>query len=161
MQQSIFRAGEILDMAIQVEHHGISFYQACLQSPMGPKIKHVFDHLIEQEHNHIRIFRAMKKEVANEELPEDYPGEMQSYIDAFVDKQVFKSPTEAARKAASLNSATEAVDLAVDFEERSIRFYSAIQPHVRRSEREKLDNVIAEEHSHIRNLNELRQKLSA
>ena len=161
MKTPLFRAAEILNMAIQIEYHGIAFYRACLRSPVGSQVKEVFSHLIDQEQSHIRIFRAMKKEVSEDRLPEDYPGEMQSYIDAFVDKQVFKNPTEAARKAASLNSATEAVDLAIDFEERSIRFYSEIQPHVRRSEREKLDNVIAEEHSHIRNLNELRQKLSA
>jgi rubrerythrin len=160
MEPSLFRAGVIFDMAVQIENHGIAFYQACLQSPVGPKLKDVFTYLIDQEHNHIRIFNSMKKEVSEETLPEDYPGEMQSYINAFVKKEVFNSPAEAAQEADSLNSALEAVDFAIDFEKRSIRFYSEIQPRVRSSESEKISQIIAEENKHIQNLNDLRKQLA-
>jgi len=161
MEQPLFRVAEILDMAIQIEHHGIAFYQACLRSSSGPRIKDVFDYLIAQEHDHIQTFSAMKSEVAQDSLPEDYPGEMQSYIKAFVSKAVFNSPAEAAQKGASIESAAAAVDFAIGFEERSIGFYSEIQPRLRRSEIEKLGKVIAEEHDHIRQLRQLRKKLSA
>jgi rubrerythrin len=159
MESSLFKASVIIDMAIQIEHHGIAFYRACLQSPVGSQVKDVFSYLIDQEHNHIRIFSEMKKEVSEDTLPEDYPGEMQSYINAFVKKEVFNSPAEAAQEAASLNSALEAVDLAIDFEKRSIRFYSEIQPLVRRSESEKIGKVIAEENNHIQNLDNFRKQL--
>lgn len=160
MQMPLFRAGEIMDMAIRIEHHGITFYQACLQSAIASEIEDVFNLLIDQEHNHVRIFTEMKKGVANDDLPEDYPGEMQNYINSFVKKEVFDSPAEASRKAAQLKSPLAAVDFAIDFEKRSIRFYSEIKPRVRRSESEKLDQVIAEEHGHIRMLDDLRKKLT-
>ena len=160
MEPSLFRASVIFDMAIQIENHGIAFYQACLQSPVGSKVKDVFTYLVDQEHTHIRIFSAMKKEVSEDRLPEDYPGEMQSYINAFVKKEVFSSPAEAAQEVASLHSALEAVDLAIDFEKRSIRFYSEIQPRVRTSESEKIAQIIAEENNHIQKLNDLRKQLN-
>jgi rubrerythrin len=159
MEKPLFRAGEIMDMAIQIEHHGVAFYQACLKSPLGQELKDVFNYLIDQEHKHIRIFSAMKKEVSEDTLPEDYPGEMQSYINAFVKKEVFNSPAEAAEEAASLNSALQAVDLAIDFEKRSIRFYSEIQPRVRSSESEKIGKIITEENNHIQDLDNLRKQL--
>jgi rubrerythrin len=93
-------------------------------------------------------------------LFEDYPGEMQSYINASVKNEVFNSPAEAAQEAASLNSALEAVDFAIDFEKRSIQFYFEIQRRVRRSESEKISKIIAEENHHIQNLNNLRKQLA-
>jgi rubrerythrin len=160
MEPSLFRASVIMDMAIQIEHHGIAFYRGCLQSPLGSKLNDVFNYLIDQEHNHIRIFSHMKKEVSEDTLPEDYPGEMQSYINASVKNEVFNSPAEAAQAAASLNSALEAVDFAIDFEKRSIQFYFEIQRRVRRSESEKISKIIAEENHHIQNLNNLRKQLA-
>jgi rubrerythrin len=160
MASSLFQASVILDMAIQIENHGIAFYRGCLQSPVGSRLKDVFKYLIDQEQSHIRIFRSMKKEVSEDTLPEDYPGEMQSYINTFVKKEVFNSPAEAAQEAASLNSALEAVTFAIDFEKRSIRFYSEIQSRVRSSEREKISRIIAEENRHIQNLNDLREQLT-
>jgi rubrerythrin len=160
MEPSFFRASVILDMAIQIENHGIAFYRGCLQSSVGSKLKDVFNYLIDQEHKHIGTFSEMKKELSEDTLPEDYPGEIQSYINAFVKKEVFNSPAEAAQEAASLNSALEAVDFAIDFEKRSIRFYSEIQPRVRSSESEKIGKIIAEENKHIQNLNNLRKQLT-
>lgn len=160
MQQPLFRVAEILDMAIQIEHHGIAFYRACLKSPVAAPLKDVFRYLIDQEHNHVQVFRTMKQEVADDALPEDYPGEMQNYIRSFVKKEVFYGPEAASQKASGLEHPLEAVDLAIDFEERSIRFYSEVKPRVRRSESDQLDKVIAEEHGHIRDLDELRKKIN-
>jgi len=160
MEQPLLRAAEVLQMAIQIEHHGIAFYQACLQSPIRREVKDVFNFLIDQEHEHVLIFTAMKKGVSDDALPEDYPGEMQSYINSFVKREVFDSPAEASQKAFGLKGPVAAVDFAINFEKRTIRFYDELKPRVRRSESEKLNKVIAEEHDHIRKLDDLRKKLT-
>jgi rubrerythrin len=156
-QKSIFQAREILDMAVQIERQGVAFYQACRQSAVGEKAEDVFRFMIGQEKAHMDVFSSMKAGLQAALLPEEYPGERQSYLKSFVKNEVFYAPQQAARKAAQMEDLDKAVDFAVDLEKRSIRFYSGLKSMVRRSERAKIDEVIAQEHGHIRRLRELRQ----
>ncbi len=159
MKHPIFRAGEILDMAIQIEREGLRFYEACASSSLQQDVLEVFRHLIEQERLHVDIFSRMKAGLVDYSLPETYTGEMRSYVDSFVRDQVFYQPAEAIRKASNIKDPFNAIEFGIDFEQRSILFYSAIKEVIRRSETKVVDDVIAQEHGHIRWLLGIRHKL--
>jgi rubrerythrin len=159
MEQSMFRAQEIMDMAIQIEHQGVAFYKGCLQSAPSDEIKDIFNFLIDQENRHIEIFSNMKDNVLDESLPEEYPGETKSYIDSFVKNEVFYRPEDASQKASQTQDPYQTINFAIDFEKRSILFYSGMKQVVRRSESTKIEEVIAQEHDHIRRLLGLRRNL--
>lgn len=72
MNQPMFRAGEIIDMAIQIEHQGLAFYDACVASPIGDKVEDVFDFLIGEKTKHIAICSSMKDKIKEDSLPEEY-----------------------------------------------------------------------------------------
>jgi rubrerythrin len=159
MTYPVFRAGEILDMAIQIERQGISFYEACASSELHPDVLEVFRHLIEQERLHVSIFSRMKEGLDDYSLPETYSGEMHSYVDSFVQDQVFYRPAEAFQKASDVKDPFKAIEFGIGFEQRSILFYSAIKEVIRHSDTKVVEDVIAQEHSHIRWLLALRHKL--
>jgi rubrerythrin len=159
MKYTVFRAGEILDMAIQIERHGIRFYEACASSRLQQDVLEVFRHLIEQERLHVEIFSRMKLGLDDYSLPETYTGEMRNYVDSFVRDQVFYEPTETFRKGLDIEDPFKAIEFGIGFEHRSILFYSAIKEVIRHSETKVVDDVIAQEHGHIRRLLALRHQL--
>jgi len=159
MQHPLFRAGEILDMAIQIEHDGVSFYNACVRAALGKEVEEVFRCLIDQEREHILVFTEMKEGMEDYPLPESYPGEARSYVESFIKDRVFYDPDRAAEQAGEIADPFRAIEFAIGFEQRSILFYSGIKQVVRASESEVIERVIDAEHTHIRRLLALRRQL--
>jgi rubrerythrin len=160
-QHSLFRASEVLNMAVQIEHAGIDFYKACIDSKLNPETEAIFTHLISQEKEHAATFTRLREGLDDHTLPESYPGEMESYVKNFVKDRVFYEPEEAARHGAEISNPLEAIQFALEFEKRSILFYSSLKQLIRPSERDTIDEVIAEEHEHIRRLLSLRREVEA
>ena len=161
MVQPLFRASEILDMAIRIEHQGLAFYQACVAADLGFRVEKVLKYLIEQEKRHISIFSQMKKGLRHFSLPESYAGEMGAYMEAFVKEKVFVEPREASKEVAELKDPFQAIRWAISFERRSIAFYAAMKQIVRASEKKIIDQVIDEERTHIQRLDELGKTLKS
>ena len=160
-KHSVFRAVELMDMAIRIEAHGRAFYEACLHATKDVKLREVFRYLLEQEAVHARVFSAMKEGMdADETLPESYPGELRNYLEAFVEREVFDDPDSASKRVAEIKDPSDAIEAALEFEKQSILFYSGIKSLVRQSEAEQVDRVIAEEHQHVRRLKALREEVT-
>ena len=159
-QHAIFRAGDVLGMAVELERQGLSFYQTCLKvAGLDPDIKQVFEFLADQERLHMETFNQMKTRVPDHRLPESYPGEMRSYLDGFVRKRFFYEHETARNDAAGMQNPFETIAFAVEFEKRSISFYENIKATVRASEIGIIDEIIEQERNHIRRLTELKQEL--
>lgn len=159
-EHPVFRASEILDMAVQIERQGLEFYETCLAHASHPLVLKALQFMAEEERRHVEIFEHMKRGLEQYDPPESYPGELQAYLESFVKDRVFARPEEALEQARSLVDVDQAIDLAIGFEKRSILFYSAMKQVVRPSEREQTERVIAEEHAHIRRLLALRRDLA-
>lgn len=160
MPAAIFRASEILGMAVQIERQGIAFYGACMDWIDSSELKDTFAYLIKQEQAHLDVFSDMKKNSGDFKLPESYPGENQRHMAAFVRDRVFSAPDKAVEAARSLGNVLEAVDLAVGFEEKSIAFYNFAKNRVRASDKASIERIVREEQRHIDRLNDLRRKLA-
>jgi rubrerythrin len=159
MTATLFRASEILDMALQIEQLGIAFYTACRERTDVPGLEDVFSWLIEQENLHVDIFSGMKEDLDDFRLPESFRGEYESHLAAYVEGKVFSGPEQAEREARRLPDGHAVIDWAVTFEGKSIAFYRMIKDHVRGSEGDTIAGVIREEQRHIDRLNGLRRKL--
>ena len=160
-QHPVFRAVELMEMAIRIEEHGGAFYEACLSSTADIELKKVFRFLLEQEVAHARLFLRMKEGLDGDEtLPESYPGELRNYLEAFVEREVFDDPETASKRVLKFRNSVEAIETALEFEKKSILFYSGMKSLVRRSEAEQVDRVMAEEHQHVRRLQAFRREIT-
>jgi len=158
----LFRASEMMDMAIRIENQGLRFYEACAAAQPDPDIKDAFRYLKDQESEHARAFSHMKAELPEDyALPETYPGELQDYMDAFVRGKVFEDPAHAETVATETEDPVAAVDFGLEIEKASILFYSGMKQFVRQSDIQELDRIIAEEERHVRRLLALRRQMAA
>jgi len=156
---ALFQAAEILDMAIEIERKGLAFYQGCAVARASEPVAEVFEFAATEEEKHIRLFTEMKSALEQYTLPESYPGETLAYIHGLIGQTVFGTVEEAACGAEQIGDVADAIDKAVAMERESIAFYSGVRELVRESERDVIDEVIAEEHRHIRRLLALRHEL--
>ncbi|GAB6190895.1 ferritin-like domain-containing protein [Desulfocastanea catecholica] len=160
MTTSTFRAGEVLDMAIRIENQGVDFYKACLDTALPPEVKKVFQYLLDEEHDHIRIFEIMRQDLSDYPLPESYTGETESYMKSFVSGKVFTQPHKAAGAAEGITDPFEAIDFGIEFENRSITFYQEMKKVVPKSEQAAIEEVIGQELMHKKRLAALRQEIA-
>jgi len=152
-------AGTILELAIQMEHKGLAFYQACARASLGPLTVLVFEHLIAAEQTHARIFAEMKRRLPPKAVPESDSGEVRRYIEKLIGERISPETERALNTVAEIADPIEAVEIAVEFEKKSILLYSALNQIIGPSEKQILEKVIAEEHSHIRRLVDLLNEL--
>lgn len=157
--EPLFRASEILDMAVEIERQGADFYGACAREATGQAVRDLFELLMDEERKHAQVFASMKEGLADFQLPESYAGEMRSYLDSLVQGRVFSAPDRAKETSGQAASPREAVDLAMEFEKSSILFYSGMKQVVPESEHATIERVIGQEHLHIRRLLGVRQTL--
>jgi rubrerythrin len=148
-------------MAVGIERQGRAFYQGCVDAVTDDKLIRVFAFLADAEQHHERLFQEMKSRARDYDLPESYPGEARSYVDSFVQGRVFAGPEEAAQTAAHMSDPREAIDYGIELEKASILFYAGMKEWVRASEKNALDEIITEEHGHIRRLLALKNEVDA
>ncbi|HCA47067.1 MAG TPA: hypothetical protein DEP45_06765 [Armatimonadetes bacterium] len=159
MSKPLFQAAEVLDMAIDIERQGLAFYTGCIAARASEAVSEVFEYAADQERRHIELFARMKQDLAEYTVPESYPGETLSYLRGFTKTRVFSTIDEATCSAEAVRDELEAVEMAIELEQSAIAFYSGIKQIVRSSEQDVVEEIIAEEHRHIRRLLQLKDAL--
>lgn len=158
--KSLFQAREILDMAIQIEKQGVDFYKNCLAAELPVKVRKVFQYLLDQEHRHILTFEKMRNDLSDYPLPESYTGESESYIKSFAEEKVFTSPEKSPDAAGGIGDPIEAINVGLEFENQSIAFYQKMKKVVPKSNSNAIEEVIAQERDHRKQLESLRKEIS-
>lgn len=146
-------------MAIETERQGLAFYRSCAVARASERVAEVFEYAAEQERRHIDLFTQMKADLDQYTVPESYVGETLAYVRTFVGERIFSDVDAAACAAEAMEDEFEAIDMALELERRSIGFYTGLREVVRESEQDTIDEIIAEEHRHIRRLLRLRHEL--
>jgi rubrerythrin len=62
----LFRASEMLDMAVHIERRGVAFYEGCVNSETDPSVKDMFHYLMNQEKEHARVFSGMREKLEDD-----------------------------------------------------------------------------------------------
>jgi rubrerythrin len=116
---------EIIEMAIQIETAGAAFYKRLRELAESDETKELFRHLEEAEYHHITDFEAILKEALARPGQLNYATTEQDllYLRASASRRIFTSPEDAVLKAENLGDVIEAIDMALDFELRSVGFY--------------------------------------
>jgi len=161
MDDRLLRAGEILDLAIQMEHQGIAFYQACAKASFGPPVVLVFEHLITAEEHHARIFAEMKTGLRQEAGSEEHFHEVRDYLEKLISHRMSPETKRALEIVPEIADAVEAVEIAIEFEKKSVLLYSALNQLIGPAEKEIIERIIAEEHTHIHRLVDLLNELES
>lgn len=143
-----FNADDIFEMAVKIEQNGAVFYRNAAKQVDGEDNKQFLLDLAKMEDEHEQTFAEMKKELEADEsfsTTFDPADENAAYLMAFADTRVFF------RKDQPQSSLEDILGCAIQTEKDSIAFYLGMKELVpAKLGKEKLDDIIKEEMSHIR-----------
>ena len=154
-----FNAGEILDMAAQIETKGAKFYRKAAKHNVAGR--ELLLQIAAQEDLHYKVFADMRKALApNEKGGYDPYGETDLYVKAMVDGFAFEVNKDPAEALTGKETLSDILRTAIQMEKDSIVFYLGLKQMVPPAfGAQKLDAVIKEELTHIAWLNNEREKL--
>ena len=156
----LFKATEIVEMAIQDEQNGVAYYEAFAEKTADPAVKEFATRMAEEERRHEQEFTEMRNQLGAYVAAETYPGEYASYVQALVGNRFLPdegAARESVRKAASDR---EVVTTALHFEKETLLFFTEMKRFVPPRHAEVIDTLIDEERKHITDLSALLQKMS-
>ena len=156
-----YYGNELINIAIGIERRGIAFYDTMARSAENAATRDVFQRLADMEREHIKIFQDMLGEADKHETPETYAGEYEAYLQALVDNAVFTDDLATSEMASQVDNDIKAIELGISAEKDSILFYYNMKELMPRRGQAMVDKIITEEKSHLRQLSELKKKLTA
>ena len=155
----LFRGGELVEIALDIERNGVAFYQALADKTENRDAKTIYDYLANEEKRHLNTFQGLLNAAGQYQPPQDYAEEYMLYLKSLVDSSVFASIAEAKQKAEKVSSEIEALDTGVQAEKDSILFYTEMKNFVRQPDQSLILTIIDEERAHLRALAKLKQML--
>lgn len=155
-----FSGSELINIAIGIERRGIAFYDIMTRSTENATARDVFQHLADMEQEHVQIFQGMLSEADKYQPSEAYTGEYAAYLQALIDSAVFTDDIVTSEMAARVESDIEAMELAIGAEKDSILFYYGMRDIMPQGAQPTVNKIITEEKSHLRQLSELKKKLT-
>ena len=149
----LITAADVLELAMKVEKSGEVFYRAVAQKAKSADIQALFVDLAEQEVKHYALFERLRKSVRDSVLMSEDEWEWYvGYLNATVQSSFFEGPDKALAAAEQVTDEKEAVRMAIGFEKETLLFFYDMRDSVYKADRTAIDNVVAEEKSHIRRL---------
>ncbi|MBF0550156.1 MAG: ferritin family protein [Deltaproteobacteria bacterium] len=158
-----FNAGEVFQMAIEIEENGKVFYDQAGQKITDPQVKALFAALAQEEVTHKAKFISLK-----DKLPADATGqtvydpenEINQYLKMMADLNVFRTDKRVADQVAGIKGAADAVHLAMQFEKDSIVFFLTMQDSTEEPQgRQLIGQLVKEEQQHLKRLSIQLKKL--
>jgi len=156
---NIFAGSEVVEMGIQIEKNGRDFYNVLVEKSASDKVKEVLKYLAEEEEKHIGAFETILSSVEKYEPVESYPGEYFAYLKALAQDHIFTKADKGAEIAKSTTNDREAVQKGIGFEKDSIVFYEGMKKVVLEHEQKIVDQLIAQEQTHLTKLIDLKSSL--
>ena len=142
-----FNADEVFEIAEQIERNGAKFYRTVADKVPDSSKKQLLTNLAEMEDEHEQTFKSLRSQLTTDEKIQttfDPHGESERYLRALADTRVFYE------KDVDTTSIEEILKSAISAEKDSIVFYLGMKEVVPGTlGKEKLDDIIKEEMSHI------------
>lgn len=152
-------ADHILQIAIELEHRGRTFYESLSLGCGDPKIATLATSLAKSEGEHITTFKRMQ-----DALPEELRGPRLTGAELFAASEELRKIILPNAKAVSdmvLNSdLRKALNMAIEMETEAVAFYSGLASSSDKLDADVFKNIAIEETRHLNMLKEALKQLS-
>jgi len=154
-----FTGEEIIELALEMERSGKTFYEKAVSYAEGAKLKEMLGYLAKEEEKHIADFGKLADKLSNEFVPnESYVGEYGDYMKSIINSHIFNlSNVEDLLKGITTNR--EILNFALSFEKDSILIFQEFENFVNKTGNEIIQQLINEEKGHIKKINLLFQEI--
>ena len=153
---NIFSASEIVELAIEIEKNSRDFYYALIKKSRFSKAQEIFQYLALEEGKHILAFQDILDTV-QKHLPVSYPAEYLNYMSALSNGYIFTQKNTGEAIALKVRSDLQGIEIGISFERDSIAFYEGMKKAVPANEHKIIDQIIAQEQAHLKQLSVLKK----
>ena len=153
---NIFAGSEIVQLGIQIEKNGQDFYNTLSAQTKNEKAKGLFAYLAGEEAKHIQFFKKILEKTTKYEPAGLDAEEYYAYMNALASEHVFTQKDKGEEAARKIKNDGQAVDIGIGFEKESIIFYEGMKKTVPDYDQVIIDQLIAQEQSHLMQLLELK-----
>lgn len=150
---AIFTAAEALNMALNIEQNGETFYKAAARKAQDAQVKALLEELAVQERQHYRVFEKLSSHAG--EPPAQSAAEWDQYdqyVQAALDNALFQGPDKSLAAAEGLKDEREALRMALGFEKDTLLFFYDLRDLLAEGDQELVNRIIQEEKRHARRL---------
>jgi len=150
---AIFKATDVIEMALEIEKSGEIFYRAVAQKAQSPEAQALFEDLAEQEVLHYETFEKLSKVSWDRPLmPAGEWDQYLVYLQATVQSAFFEGQDRALSLAGQVIDEKEALRMAMNFEKETLLFFYDLRDMVSDADKKVIGRIIDEEKSHLRRL---------
>ena len=149
----MFKIGEIIDLAIQIERNGEEIYRKAIELHPSPSVNMLLQKLAEEELQHAEWFITLKQKVAANSEDPKLEEMAKSILLEVLGNQAFSLQDIDFSK---IKDPKDLLNLAIEFERDTIIFYNMIGTLIEETKtRYQLDKIIEEENRHIQSFQEI------
>lgn len=157
---SVLKPSEIVDIGIEKEKKRRDFYALAAEHfDENDDLNELFVKLRDWEEDHIRRFKEIGSEISGGGYAEDYPGEMEAYMNALVQSDLYDdiNPDDFAN---SVKTPAEALERGMTFEKDAILFFSGLSEFLGKKGQEIVGKLIQEEREHLLYLFNMKREIA-
>jgi rubrerythrin len=155
----VFSGDELINIAIDIERRGISFYDVIAKSTDNEIARAVFAELAAMEREHFKTFQDMLDETSTGRTSETAP-EYPDYVRTLINEAVFSDDLITGEVAMQADSDIKAIEIGINAEKDSLLFYYEMKENIPQRSVAVLNRIIAEEKLHLQQLSEIKKRLS-
>lgn len=153
----LFNAGEIFEIAIQIERNGARFYRNAAANTNDEGARHELLELAAMEDSHEITFTEMKRDLVGQDDQSDWydpENEAALYLQSFAQGQVFDMTKDPSELLDSSTTLRQVLEWAIQRERDSVVFFLGLKDLVPASlGANKIEQIIKQEMAHIALLN--------
>ena len=151
-----FNANEIFEMAEEMERNGAKFYRKAAQNASDNQTKQMLLDMADMEDGHLKTFEEMREQLSGQEKGWtifDPDNQSVLYLQAMADARGYEGKITPTKELAGDETPREIFETALNSEKESVVFYLGLKGLVPvRAGRDKVEEIIIEELSHITTL---------
>ncbi len=157
-----YSVNEIIEMAVQIERNGYSFYhEASKRKDLDTVSREFLERLRDAELDHEKTFLRLRddRDMNVLELTSDWEL-VASYLKSIVDSRIFNTPDAAIKLATEAKDIRGIVGYAIMFEKDTLLYFHAVNDSINNDKAKSvLRRIINEEVSHVLWLSDYKKKL--
>jgi rubrerythrin len=147
-----FSASDIVEIAIEIEKNGRSFYENFAKKTRIKNVADFFRDMAQEETQHEKDFQVILSSVMQHKPCDIYPQEYLAYINAIAGGYLFKDNDDFRERASRIDSENAAIDFSLGMEKDSILLYEEMKKIVSDADKALIEAIIDQEREHVKRL---------
>ena len=150
---ALFQAADIVELAMQVEKSGETFYRAVAGKVQSTASRELFEYLAGQEVIHYQVFSKLSQTVQDNPFMTDEEWALYvDYLNGTVQSAFFEGADKALALAETVTDERQAIQMAIGFEKETLLFFYDLRDRIPDKDRPFVEKIVDEEKRHIRRL---------